>query len=329
MRYSSLTIRVAPLTAVLMLGGCALFESLQQPAPGIAGELTGVPHYSYGELWGGPTAVAMALNYNGAEARPEAIAEQAFTAADGDSLNAEMLAAPVYYGQLGILTPPTAEALKQELEAGLPVIVLLDVGWLGFTDWQYAVVIGYDAGSDEVVIRRADKQREVSSWTWFERQWSHSNYWAMVAVAPGTLPASVGAQPVIAATAALEQSGQHPAAAFSYVGILQRWPDNTAAQIGLANAWSAMGDLAGAEFALRSALEAQPENPALLNNLALVLLERGCAAAALPYAERARIAGGDRYPQTRETLSAARKQMQLSSIQCESPLRGPTAQSTE
>ena len=59
------------------------------------------------------------------------------------------------------------------------------------------------------------------------------------------------------------------------------------AHIGLANTQHALGDLRGAEAALRQAVRLEPESPVALNNLAQTLSDLGRNDEALPFIERA------------------------------------------
>src|SRR5262249_12481332 len=126
--------------------------------------------------------------------------------------------------------------------------------------------------------------------------------WAMLALAPGRLPATAREDPFAAAIAALERSGKPREAQASYQAMSERWPGNLTALIGLGNTTYASGDLAGAESAFRRAAETHPESGAALNNLAFVLAQRGKLEEAERLARAALVLGGPTEAEARKTL---------------------------
>jgi cytochrome c-type biogenesis protein CcmH/NrfG len=87
-----------------------------------------------------------------------------------------------------------------------------------------------------------------------------------------------------------------------YTTLLQTWPDNMTALIGLGNAYYAAADLTSAEAVLRRAVQTDPANPIAHNNLAQVLFETGKRNEALQQALRAVEIGGPLEAVFRQTL---------------------------
>ena len=71
----------------------------------------------------------------------------------------------------------------REVAAGNPVVVLQDVGDF-FTQWHYAALVGFDYDRGDLYLRSGTEQRLVVPFTYFERTWIKSGYWAMVVTAP-------------------------------------------------------------------------------------------------------------------------------------------------
>jgi tetratricopeptide (TPR) repeat protein len=109
----------------------------------------------------------------------------------------------------------------------------------------------------------------------FDRSWKLAQRWAVAVAAPEAPPANALAREWLVAASAFEELGQPDVAGRAYASATQRWPDDVRPWQALANARYAQRDLAGAEAALRHAHALQP-SAATLNNLAQVLLERGC-----------------------------------------------------
>jgi predicted Zn-dependent protease len=132
-----------------------------------------------------------------------------------------------------------------------------------------------------------------------------SGYWAMVAVPPERIPATADEARWLGAVAALERTGNPAGARTAYTQFLKRWPDNSNAAIGLANAHHALGALAEAERVLRDVARREPDSVIVLNNLAQTLSDQGRSAEALPLIERAAARGGpfaDAVQETRRTI---------------------------
>jgi tetratricopeptide (TPR) repeat protein len=74
--------------------------------------------------------------------------------------------------------------------------------------------------------------------------------------------------------------------------VTQRWPEHAIAWFGLGNAEYGLGALAEAERAWRRVLALDPDHAGALNNLAQVLIDRGCRSEAFDLLRRARAAPG-------------------------------------
>lgn len=266
-------------------------------------ELTGVPFHPQEEYQCGPATLATVLMHAGVATTPDALVPEVYLPARGGSLQAEMLAAARRHGLVAYRLAPGLADLLQEVADGTPVVVLQNLA-VGFAPlWHYAVVIGYDLPREEIILRSGSTRRAVMTLGNFERTWARGDHWAMLALAPGKLPATVNEDQYVVAVAALERVG--PAAARrAYATAIERWPGNLAARIGQGNAAYAMRDLIGAEAAYREATRRHPEAADAWNNLAQALLELQQRHEALAAAQRAVDIGGPRLAQYRATLQA-------------------------
>jgi Tfp pilus assembly protein PilF len=91
--------------------------------------------------------------------------------------------------------------------------------------------------------------------------------------------------------------------------MLERWPDNLGARIGLANTHHALGQLSQAEAALREAAARHPDSAVVLNNLAQTLSDQGRNDEALPLIDRAIELGGPFAAAARETRADILRRM--------------------
>jgi hypothetical protein len=291
--------RLAGVFILLGLAGCAsLFPQTKELAkgglpPGLPEkiELTEVPFFPQQEYQCGPAALATVLNAGGAKVTPEELVSQVYIPERKGSLQVEMLAAARRNGMVSYALAPRFENVLREIAAGNPVVVLQNLG-LFSAGWHYAVAIGYDYPLGTLVLRSGTQERDVMPFAANEAVWMRSGYWAMVAMPPDRIPATADEKSWLNALAAFERAGGPERARIAYRTFLKRWPDDVNAQIGLANAHYALGELPLAEAVLRDAARRAPDSVVVLNNLAQILSDQGRNDEALPVIERAVAAGG-------------------------------------
>jgi hypothetical protein len=296
----------AALAAALLLAGCAtpqVSALLAQPPAGLPPrvELAAVPFYPQEDYQCGPAALATSLAHAGVAVSPEDLVPQVYLPARKGSLQAEMLAAARRQGLAAYQLAPRLEDLLKEVAEGTPVIVLQDLGFSFRPVWHYAVVVGYDLSSEELVLRSGTTNRLTMPFGSFERSWAGGQHWAMLTLPPSRLPATATEDRYVASAAALERVA--PAAARrAYATALERWPDDLVARLGLGNAAYAQRDLGAAEAAYREATRRHPQSADAWNNLAQALFELTRRDEALAAARRAVEIGGPRLAQYQATL---------------------------
>jgi Peptidase_C39 like family/Tetratricopeptide repeat len=264
-------------------------------------EVVGVPFFAQEESYCGPAALAMVLSWSGLPVTQDEIAAQVYTPGRAGTLQTDMVAAARRNGRLAVPVTRLSD-LTAELAAGHPVVVFQNLGLGWFPVWHYAVAVGYDLTSGDLVLHSGLDPRRVMPLDTFERTWARADHWGMVVLPPGELPASADEITMLRAATGLEQAGRARAAAAAYAAIAQRWPGSLEAWIGLGNAAYAADDLNQAEDAFRTAAGRHPDAAAAWNNLAHVLGATGRRAEAVAAAERAVRLGGPDATTYRATL---------------------------
>jgi len=284
--------------ALLLLSGCAVQTAAlrRAPPPDIAPrvELAATPFFPQTEYQCGPAALATALGAAGLGADPVQLGEQVFLPARTGTLQIEMIAGARRQGAVATRLPTTLEALLRELQAGHPLVVLLNLGLSWYPLWHYAVVIGYDLGSGDMLLRSGTTERAVFPMSTFEHTWARAGSWAFVALPPGQWPATAEEAAAVDAAVGFERAAPPTQAVLAYRSALQRWPGNLSLQIGLGNTLYAGGDKAAAASAFEAAARDHPDNVPAWLNLASTQAELGQRDAALQSAQRAvEVAGAD------------------------------------
>lgn len=276
----SLRLRGLFLSAALVaLGGCAVNPPLQLDAlaPANLSALTvDAPFFPQDDYQCGPAALAGVLGAAGRPVTPEELVPQVFIPERRGSLQLELLAATRRAGRIAYLPPSDPGALMAELVSDRPVLVLQNLGTRSVPYWHYAVLTGFDALGNELILNSGRKHGLRMDARRFLRTWDWGGRWAMLALAPGELPAVAEAGRYFEAVAAFEGVAGSGVALAAWMAGAERWPQDARPHLALGNHAYAEGAKAQAVAHYRRGLELEPGDPALVNNLATVLGEIGC-----------------------------------------------------
>lgn len=290
--------RAWPGLVLLALAGCAARGPAlgTVPAAGAmpAVELERTPFFPQSQYQCGPAALATVLAAAGAEVTAESLVPEVYLPGRRGSLQPELVAAVRQRGLLPYELSQSTDALLATVADGRPVLVLQKLGAGPWPGWHYAVVIGYDAGGDRMLLRSGTERRLDVPARRFIASWDRAERWAMAALPPGELPPQPDFARYMTAAAGLEAVGQVAAARPAYEAAARHWPEESLPRLALANLAYARGDLAAAERGYREAAERDPGDAAARNNRAEVLRQLGCVAVAAREiaAARALAAGG-------------------------------------
>jgi len=261
---------------LVVLAGCAVqTQALREHPPAdlpASAELAATPFFPQTEYQCGPAALATALAAAGFAADPVQLGDEVFLPARTGTLQVEMIAGARRHGAVATRVPASVEAVLREVQAGHPVVVLLNLGLSWAPLWHYAVLVGYDIAAGDVWLRSGATRRATLAMRTFEHTWRRSGSWAFVALPPGQWPVTAQEEAVVEAGVGFERVAPAAQAALVYRSALQHWPESLSLQMGLGNTLYAAGDKAAAAAAFRAAAAAHRSAPAWIN-LASTLLE--------------------------------------------------------
>ena len=279
---------VGVLLILLVVCGCAQNSRSIFPTVASAGvELSQTPFFPQESHQCGPAALATVLGASGVVVTPAELVPQTYLPGRRGSLQIELIAAARRQQRIPYVLAPDAAAVFAELDAGHPVLVLQDLGVGPLHVWHYAVVIGYRTQQQQMLLRSGTTEIQIQPYPGFMRSWRKGGQWALVVLGSDSLPATADAARYVESIVPIEALGYVAFARDAYTTALTRWPDTPLALFGLANSEHRLGALSAAERAYRQLLLLAPEDPIVLNNLAEVMLDRGCATLALGYADAA------------------------------------------
>jgi len=272
----------------LVLCGCAQTPREIFPAVGRAGvELSRTPFFPQETHQCGPAALATVLGASGVAVTPAELVPQTYLPGRRGSLQLELIASARRQQRIPYVLAPAAAAVFAELDADHPVLVLQDLGVGPLHVWHYAVVVGYRTQQQQMLLRSGTTETLIQPYERFMRSWRKGGQWALVVLGSESLPATADAARYVESIVPIEALGYVAFARDAYTTALTRWPETPLALFGLANTEHRLGALPAAERAYRQLLRLAPEDPIVLNNLAEVMLDRGCATLALGYADAA------------------------------------------
>lgn len=272
-----------PLTIAILvnlaISACAVPQAPQSGTPGvrIAGtaDVGGDWFISHDKTESGPAALAMALRNSGAEVTLRDIALEVRNSGGVGSFQEKVVGITSRYGRLAYPVHGI-DAVLQEIAAGRPVIASLNLGYPWRPSVHFAVLIGYDLEAETLIFNSGRTPRKVMPIDVFKKIWEQGEYWAVVVLRPGALPATPPeAEPYLDAVKGLEYAGHYKEARKAYEVAVRRWPQSLEAYMGLGNSLRALGHRQEAAEAYTEATIRHPAAAAAHDSLARVLIELG------------------------------------------------------
>jgi ABC-type bacteriocin/lantibiotic exporter with double-glycine peptidase domain len=158
----------------------ALFACASAPQAVYHGDVIigNVPFYSQEDHQCGPASLSGVLNYQGLGISPEEIARDLFSKSAGGTLTLDMALYPKRKGFSSLSYSGSVRDLREKIDSGYPLIVMVDYG---FSVWQvnhFMVVVGYN--NDGVIVNSGKKEHEFIENDTFLRNWRKTDFWALL-----------------------------------------------------------------------------------------------------------------------------------------------------
>jgi hypothetical protein len=243
-------------------------------------DLENTPFFAQKKYQCGPAALAMVLGAAGADSTPEALVPLVYLPSRRGSLQVEMQAAPRKFARLAYVIPRNIDAILAELDAGRPVLVLHNYGRPFLPRWHYAVVVGYDATKDTLIMRSGVKRHREWRTRTFMVAWHNGGRWGMVVLRPGEIPASAEPALYLESAADFERVAAPQDAWLAFDAAVRRWPSQPVAWVGRGTAEYRQRKPVDAARDYAAALRVDATHAGARNNLAQTLLDLGCPRAA-------------------------------------------------
>ena len=197
-------LRLAALCLVLLCSGCASLDAARLPAgfaaPPGQGDVLGVPFHAQEDHQCGPASLAMVLNHLGDPVTPDEIS-RALARKDRDGrelrgvVSLDLALYPRGRGFVSRFFRGSEQDVAAAVNAGQPLLVMVDEGFGGIRVLHFMVVTGYDAHG--VRVNSGQRQGQRLGWGAFLSAWDGADRWALLvtrANGPENAPATRGRQ---------------------------------------------------------------------------------------------------------------------------------------
>ncbi|MGE4263012.1 MAG: C39 family peptidase [Desulfovibrio sp.] len=164
---------------LVSLGGCALTGGLPAgfvPPPG-QGRVTGVPFHAQEDLQCGPASLAMVLNHLGDPVTPEEISRALYRKDLRGVVSLDLALYPRGRGFATRFFRGSEQDVAAAVDAGQPLLVMVDEGFGGIRVLHFMVVTGYDAHG--VLVNSGRSQGLRLGWGEFLSAWDGADRWAL------------------------------------------------------------------------------------------------------------------------------------------------------
>jgi ABC-type bacteriocin/lantibiotic exporter with double-glycine peptidase domain len=140
-------------------------------------KIENLPFYSQESYQCGPASLAGVLNYWGVGVTPDEVARTIFSASARGTLTIDMV---LYAQQKGLSAEQykgSIENLKQNIDSGLPVVVLVDYGGILYQMNHFMVIVGY---TEYGILANSGKDHEkFIPEDDFLKSWEKTNFWTL------------------------------------------------------------------------------------------------------------------------------------------------------
>lgn len=165
-----------------LLFGCA--GHLDVPAQGVlveakAHRLVAVPFFPDNTDQCGPATLASVLTYWGVPTNPMTLKEQIYLPRLRGTLPIDLLLAAQAHGLRAESYTGSLDNVRSELEAGHPLVALLNLGYELFPQGHYVVITGYDDQRQGVYVHSGLERDEFLSYERFLRGWEKTGRWTL------------------------------------------------------------------------------------------------------------------------------------------------------
>ncbi|MBI5056912.1 MAG: peptidase C39 family protein [Nitrospirae bacterium] len=159
-----------------LLLSCAAGRDIRQSADDRV--ISNVPFYPQEDYQCGPSSLAAILNYRGLNVTPHEIAEEVYSKSARGTLNMDMILYAERKGFKADQYEGSIEDIKKNIDAGNPLIVMVDYGIWVYQKNHFMVVTGYNENG--ITANSGKERRKFIPLNNFLRSWERTKFWTLL-----------------------------------------------------------------------------------------------------------------------------------------------------
>lgn len=137
-----------------------------------------VPFYPQVAHQCGPASLAGVLNFWGINVSPDEIASEIYSPNAKGTLTIDMVLYAKKMGMNATTYKGNLVDIKEKINSGYPIIVLVDLGFWIFKKHHFMVITGYN--NDSIIVNSGREQQKYISQRDFLKKWKKTNYWTIL-----------------------------------------------------------------------------------------------------------------------------------------------------
>ena len=147
------------------------------PVPAGSGKVENVPFYSQLNYQCGPASLAGVLNFYGEGVTPDQIARAIFRDNIRGTVTLDMVLYARDRGFSAKWYSGSPNDIQSAVDEGVPLIVMIDLGFGNLSKYHYMVVIGY--GMEGIIVNSGKMREKCMAWDSFLSRWMRTKYWTL------------------------------------------------------------------------------------------------------------------------------------------------------
>jgi len=155
------------------------------PASIGSGKVQNVPFYPQLAFQCGPACLAGVLSFYSEDVTPDEVADAIFRKNIRGTVTIDMLLYARHKGFSARWYSGSVDDIRRSVNEGVPLIVMVDLGFANVINNHYMVVVGYNA--DGVIVNSAKAREKLITWNHFLTRWDRTERWTL-RIQPKTQP---------------------------------------------------------------------------------------------------------------------------------------------
>lgn len=164
--------------------GYAMLAPGSPPRPEPSSRHVAVPFFPDNTDQCGPATLASIISYWGIRTDPETLKQEIYLPRLKGTLPLDLLLAAQERGLQAEIYRGNLDNLKVELDAGRPLVALLDMGYAIFPQGHFVVVTGYDDQRQGVYVHSSLERDAFIPYEQFLHSWDRTGRWTLLVEPP-------------------------------------------------------------------------------------------------------------------------------------------------